>query len=55
MMFKNKNELAPPIVNLITLAIFKIFWQKEKELCIMVLRWIKLLVSAIMVSSARKH
>ena len=45
-MFKIKNELAPPIMdsclrgemNLITSAIFKNFWQKEKELCIMVLR-----------------
>ena len=37
-MFKIKNELAPPIMNLITPAIFKIFWQKGKELCIVVLR-----------------
>ena len=37
-MFKIKNELAPPIMNLITPAIFKSFWQKGKELCIMVLR-----------------
>ena len=45
-MFKIKNELAPPIMdsclrgemNLITPAIFKNFWQKEKKLCIMVLR-----------------
>ena len=35
-MFKIKNELAPPIMNLITPAIFKSFWQKGKELCIVV-------------------
>ena len=37
-MFKIKNELAPPIMTLITPAIFKSFWQKGKELCIVVLR-----------------
>ena len=37
-MFKIKNELAPPIMNLITPSIFKNFWQKGKELCIVVLR-----------------
>ena len=37
-MFKIKNELAPPIMNLITPAIFKSFWQKGKELSIVVLR-----------------
>ena len=37
-MFKIKNELAPPIMNLIPPAIFKSFWQKGKELRIVVLR-----------------
>ena len=36
--FKIKNELAPPIMNLITPAIFQSVWHKGKELCIMVLR-----------------
>ena len=37
-MFKIKNELAPPFMNCITPVIFKNFWEKGKELCIMVLR-----------------
>ena len=37
-MFKIKNELAPPFMNRRTPAIFKSFWEKGKELCIMVLR-----------------
>ena len=37
-MFKFKNKLAPPIINLITTVIFKSFWQKGKERSIMVLR-----------------
>ena len=36
-MFQIKNELAPPTMNLITPVIFKSFWQKGKELCIMAL------------------
>ena len=37
-MFKVKNELALPIMNLITFLISNNFWQRVKELCIMVLR-----------------
>ena len=37
-MFKIKNELAPPFMNRTIPVIFKSFWEKGKELCIMVLR-----------------
>ena len=53
-MFKIKNELAPPIMNLITPAIFKTFGRKEKN-CALWSSDNKLLVSTIMVSYARKH
>ena len=53
-MFKIKNELAPPIMNLITPAIFKAFGRKEKN-CALWSSDNKLLVSTITVSYAKKH